>query len=1017
MSGNVEEHEIKITQPAGPSQSAVERTVAQTVVRTNVDRTGEVNETSPDINDTANDETSVLTNEEVSEEKSALTSYLDVTKTQVSHEPGTALDIVDKNFVFPPGYFKVCERSIPLGAFDLPTTAPNQYPYLRLDIANQLLWTPAIANKLTSAVYVRYNLEVELKLLATNYHYGQLMVVWRPAYGPFIRARQYKKNNQSFIVEVGDNKSGFSAYGPYDNVFTASQLDHHIMAVTAGSNLTIKLPWLLNKQYVPSKTMMWPENHPGFLDIYLLTPVGPADIDKARIQIYGRFTDVVGFGYRAPGEPCGDKGDYIIRRHYMLRGYAGSEHMKMKYPTSYPYPFQSVNIETPSTMAFIYGSPTTTLNRGVKVYPYWRRFPTQKAAGDSTSNTKTKSVSSQETEENVENHPNEVLESGRMESELESQEKGGALYQTYNKAVAGANTIATWIGDGLAYLGLSKPPMKGIPSRWFSMAPPMSNAVGPDFTVSTGFNPEASLPNKTSDHSNMTQIENIGKCETFIGYRNFSNTIQNESLVIAVSPRFVIQIPSGDGERHCAFNTPQSLLTHGFEYWRSSCKYRLHFSSSSFVTARYSITIAYDGKYGPAEGIVPTQFVEVKGDTVIEGTIPYLYPTAWRCEPDEPLAIITVKLVDRVVCWKNISAQPIYCAIWLSYPGLQVAMPRADHSLRAGFCAIPWGVTLKGMDQPTHGLPEWSEKYPMWPKMIATWENDKKLGGDVEIEEIVESAKAHAATELMVKKQIRALDAVEYRPNEILEVGSLPGTTRSGRPRPYGMNDIPTSLYHLAKRYNLMMSSWVLPYAPAPGFAFSNDGSLRMIVTCPTFNSLMASCFRWWRGGACYFTTSSTAVSDVVNQSRRNPAQYSYNDGPEFMLNWTNSSDYQNTLLLPETLINPHVLKGGQSATAVRSPFRSNHAFVSGPHLCVWYETESLDSPKFGAMYDACRETLNATFFNGQGPNGAGGPAWTEMSYADDLCYNTWMGAPMTCTVLNPTEFFLSVKNKDPIPL
>lgn len=245
----------------------------------------------------------VLNNTSESTVTSALTQYMDVQNVESVDIPFEGAPISDPVFAFPKGYFDVAERSFGICTVKIDNGDPTGLPLMRIDIANALLSQDFVAQKFAYPLYIRYNLEVQVRMLATNFHYGQIMVVWRPAMAPIC--------NFDWSVHPDHYEAVVRNYcfpTAYDWIWTASQLPHKVMSITAGSTVTMSCPWTLNRQYAPTRSMLSLPYHPGYLDIYLLTPVLPTDIDRPALQVFARFTDVCGFGYRAVNsshEPMG----------------------------------------------------------------------------------------------------------------------------------------------------------------------------------------------------------------------------------------------------------------------------------------------------------------------------------------------------------------------------------------------------------------------------------------------------------------------------------------------------------------------------------------------------------------------------------------------------------------------------------------------------------------------------------------------------------------------------------------
>nr|WPV63465.1 MAG: capsid protein [Wenzhou shrew picorna-like virus 1] len=954
--------EMNVAEPATAPEPVLEQAVER-AVESDTGSSGLEAQSTSKVDDVSLEETSIGNSDPVIETHSSLTDYIDVSTSRSAVSTETAVDIVDKNFVFPPDYFKVIERSFKVLDMGMSNKdAPNQYPY-RFDILNALLYNrKSITDKLMYAQYIRFNMEVQVKVLATNFHYGQLMVVWRPSFSPYMPCNYEEKDgflkvrHFSSAYTTSEREYFTPCQTPYDNVYTGSQLEHHVIPITAGANLTLKLPWTLNRQYVPTKQMMKPENHIGFLDIYKLTPIGPAEIDPIQIQVYARLRDVVGFGYRAPVDLCSQFNTIMLRQYYAGNDESTRSVVRVKYPSRFCW-------QSPHSLELT----KTNWNLREMALPdpnvlsaraWWEMKQV------------TSYTAQQEPEEKpapeVQPQEEEVMESG----ELARQEKGGALYSMFNAGVSTANTVAAWVGDALAYFGLSRPPMKGVPNRFMHVAPPVSNSVGPDFCVSNGVNPESLVLNKKSDHAEQVEIAKLGATEVYLGY--YPLTFINSRIYTWLYPaRCIFTGNFSDHAYKVFYRTPTSMLMEKFALWRGNAKYRLHFSCSSFMVARIGVTIRYDGdaQHQDEQGMVPTQIVEVKGDTTIEGEIPYLYEAPWRTAT-QPLARIEVNLIAFPVSWKNADVGPIYMSAWVSYPGFQVAMPTSRVDV-----GIPYGIaTMKGgpSDEPRALLDE----------------------GEIEL------ARAKEEPCLTCPKKLQE--------EEVMESGKLPGVTAAHPPKQYGMNDIFTSLYQLAKRFNPVYGRVICPLKPLVMVLQSptlNDKGAVIVQMQPS-NSHFAPCFRWVRGSYDILNVGSYQMVDMLYPDGIYPSAET--DQRALFLTNKGPSDYGKGLYA-YSITNNHMSRNGQSLIASRSPFHSNYPFVSAPSLSL-RTTSYRGEIKYQSMCDAQGERVNVTCADGLAQRNPRMP-YMELAYGDDLCYNQWMGCPMGITIMDAENGYFTTSN------
>lgn len=899
---------------AAPSVSTVVAQEGATIASPAVGAQGLAVETMPDVISSAVVENTVLTNADSNVETTALTEYHDAQTTQKATIPYKAVDIVDANFVFPPGFFRVIERSVPLLTVDIPQSDPEVYPFLRLDLLSGLLGIDFIQSKLNYPAFVRFNLEVQVKILATNFHFGQIMLVWRPAYAPFLKANWVGLNMSDDVIKCHFPPASWDPYGPYDCVTTASQLPHQILPITAGTSATMELPWTLNRQYVPTKQMCHPSHHIGYLDVYLLTPCMPVDIDKPKIQVFARFKDIMGFGYRSVQSYAIAKSSAIIRRVFYTQDNAvNHDGFLVANPVNRNEGdvfFDTQNLKNITLQTITHG-----LVSGWSLWFPWalgyslreyKQMPKRKAEKVST----------------------EVLESNSV-GEYHALQEGSIFTNTWTKVTKTANAIMAYVGSGLAALGLSKPPTPDLPTRIYEVAPPLSSSECVDFTISTGINQVSLVKNDELDHPEQVLLEKMAAIPTYMGYYIFNNT--DRTWKNWFGPRTVRWSPN----RNFGLFTPAGLISQKFLFWRGNLYYRLHFSSSSFVNARFAVLIEYFDDGNLQQGIVPTQYVEVKGDSIVEGEVPFLHPAPWANFVDsdarQPFRI-TVTMIDDPVSWKADQSPPIVMSLWIAWRGFQVA------GMTQGIeCGVPWGFASAIVPRP----------------------------------------------QLSEQEKIRA--------TEVFESNDLPGKVPALPPVSCGMNDIPISAYHIAKRYVQGRGMSFTPFAPYMVMASYTTTGPRYCVTWAPINSYLMKCFRWVRGSANVVTDSIDTIFDQYYQALA--------DECHTMIGFEWS--FSNLEFLRRTTARPYMKKLGQKLLAVRQPYRSNYPYVSGPHVFVSSTSVSwsYDNFRVESMAESLKGEILDTFVFDRPQTDINKAREFSYAYGDDLCYKQWMGVPLMCTL------------------
>nr|QVG74795.1 capsid protein [Picornavirales sp.] len=903
---------------AAPTVAAVESQVS--VTENQERRTGEFGMTESEVKKETTEEViqdTVLTAAEENTLTSALTEYVDVQKSMGMKIPFKGTPIADPAFVFPRGYFSVAERSTRITTIKPNLTGPTYVPFVRVDCLNALMSKRFIGEKFSYPMYVRFNMEIQVRLLATNFHYGQLLVVYRPAYCPFVRAHWGNESDEIIAVMPGTTNN--NTCSPYDFVYTASQLPHKVIPITSGASVTVDCPWTLNRQYVSTREMLYAPNHHGYLDIYILTPILPADIDQCAIQIFTRMKDVVGFGYRAVPNPCDTaKSPKLINYKGFKKNYVTASGIDEIRWNATP--------ALPALIDFSQGSWQFIQDFALRYQPSltWNGKPPSKS--------------------------NPFFPPVREIEQIQGYEvpevTGGSLTDSWNTIVATANTIASFIGAALAFFGLSKPPIADIPTRYIKTLPPLSSSVCPDTTVSTGFNPVSLVDNLKEDHADTVVFEKAARIFTFM---NCWKLEKINSQLIFISPRSCFA--SKDG-LVCAMS-PAAYISNRFKYWRGDLLYRLHFSSSSFVATRVRIYVKYmTDDSEDVFGLIPTQVVEVKGDTVVEGRVPFLCDRYWAPTVGRRnLYAIQVEMLDSTVSWKNDQAPPVYYSVWYAFDGFQVSVPVEVVGLGV------WHGECGGLAR----TPDLSP----WPNFVngvyctgTTLSSENVPGFENEIE------------------QIQGFD--------------LPGETNVSSVTNVGMNDIPTSFYHLAKRYTHAKALSLMPFEPMPYIckAAAYPADTTCVLTYYPMAQYGAPLFRWQRGSVNVICKDIDGLMDYYDPTQQdflyvrnaNPSDAAYHFA-------VMSRPYQGAVTSDSLLVS-------------RSPYRASTNFLSTPTMVPWWKT--LPSVAIRGEYDWnnfwmslsdwLKETKFRIYFKTKDPKT---PVEFDWSFGDDLCYSQWMGVPV----------------------
>lgn len=161
------------------------------------------------------------------------------------------------------------------------------------------------------------------------------------------------------------------------------------------------------------------------------------------------------------------------------------------------------------------------------------------------------------------------------------------------------------------------------------------------------------------ESSDMT-VSAFAQVPMFSYYTSFSTS--GTKFTMAVTPMDQL-----DSNAHNVVDYLQFAAAN-FAYWRGSIKYLLHFVSSAFYSARFRISYSRVAASTP-DGDLPTQIIDVKGDSIVEITIPYLWNTYWRQTQQIGINLtpqLTIEMITPISGSSAPSSPLIYLNVWRS---------------------------------------------------------------------------------------------------------------------------------------------------------------------------------------------------------------------------------------------------------------------------------------------------------------------------------------------------------------
>lgn len=225
-----------------------------------------------------------------------LTTFVESQKVEVTIA-SDSIPPMDSSFEWGADYCKSLERFFEISKVTFKSTSPAASPFLRINPVAELLSVPYLRNRIFNAKGIRFDLEVQVRVIATKFHYGQIMVLFRP--GLYQNQAPLYTNKDAYVQ---------SSWGAYDSVFTASECENTVIPITQGPPVSITQKWhyptnwctldgeLLVKAITNGRSLSDLSKFATF-DVYKLTSMLPVDIDRPQLLIWARFVNVRLFGY------------------------------------------------------------------------------------------------------------------------------------------------------------------------------------------------------------------------------------------------------------------------------------------------------------------------------------------------------------------------------------------------------------------------------------------------------------------------------------------------------------------------------------------------------------------------------------------------------------------------------------------------------------------------------------------------------------------------------------------------
>lgn len=566
---------------------------------------------------------------------SGLTRFVDPTPSSSLHLPSEFPKPVDVSFEWTEGYCKQLERTVLLyGPYVLNQTVMTGVPLFRFAIGSFLLSLPYISNRVQNATYIRFDIEVNIRVVATKFHYGALMALFRPCY----------YYNCAGSLAWNDTRRDFvqAHWEPYDTIYTASTLPHKLISLTGDTSCTMTMEWPLPVNYMLVARLFGPEGatfDPFIFDIYSLSPTLPADIDPPELYV-----------------TC-------TMRNVKLHGYCATHEVTFARPSNILF---GSDVIATSTWTSIVDAQLWTLPPGVQ------ELEVQEDGNE------------KEICPFIEKDELSLVSCGELEGITQAEDSVEVSLKEDNKwrrkefsvssMLRNVVKIATPFLSVLDFFGLSKPRDPHQPKVMAVTYLPIANSVGVDPCTSVAFDRTCVLDEVKGLQSML--ISDIAQKEMLM----WAGLVKNSGFVVtrSMSPKY------GMGVEWMTHGTefipsPACFIANKFHYWRASVRLTLRIYSSAMLTCRFQLSFEYyNQRTTPSpQGLVSNAcswIFEGTGDFVRCFTIPFLCENPFSPFHRDYVNVSLTCLTD-VVSPEKTESRPIWITMWVSFPDLQVMVP------------------------------------------------------------------------------------------------------------------------------------------------------------------------------------------------------------------------------------------------------------------------------------------------------------------------------------------------------
>lgn len=225
--------------------------------------------------------------------------------------------------------------------------------------------------------------------------------------------------------------------------------------------------------------------------------------------------------------------------------------------------------------------------------------------------------------------------------------------------IEGIAPVLEALGPVVSLLGFAKPTSVETVRRVMPVGLDMCPMTGIDPGFRICADPEQSLASDVCPESNWDMLS-VARVPSIIGSFSYSSTT---SVGTRITKFPVNTIFASTGYTPAYHDVIRSM----FQYWRGGIKVKLELACSTFFSSRIRIVYAANDNLSGIplfdQGNVISQIVDVRGDTNVTFTVPYLAATRWLRYNENP-GFIEIYLINELVAPDPALTNTVSGIIW-----------------------------------------------------------------------------------------------------------------------------------------------------------------------------------------------------------------------------------------------------------------------------------------------------------------------------------------------------------------